>query len=189
MNHEKGGIHFNNTQVLNQVLYPYIQPNIGKAFLVGFSHSIPRWIVKGVLPLFWLTISILFHNSLSAESGELWGMGTVVYDHYDFGAFDFETTPILLGRNVVMVAAGFNFTAFVTSEGYLMTVGDNEAGQLGDGTRETYRNSLYPVDTGVVAVSTGHNYTLYIKSNGTLMGMGYNRHYTLGIEHGIEDDP
>jgi hypothetical protein len=59
-------------------------------------------------------------------------------------------------------------------------MGDNEYGQLGDGT---YNNTNRPeqiVAGSVTAIGTGQYHTLFVKSDGSLWGMGFNAYGQLG---------
>src|ERR1700759_4621906 len=59
-------------------------------------------------------------------------------------------------------------------------MGDNQAGELGDGTTN---NSLLPkqITNGVAAVAGGYLASLFVKTAGTLWTMGLNRYGESGI--------
>ncbi|MCL1898898.1 MAG: RCC1 domain-containing protein, partial [Micrococcales bacterium] len=67
-----------------------------------------------------------------------------------------------------MIAAGGNHTLALKSEGTVWAWGNNDRGQLGDGTGI---DRLTPVQvkglSGVVAVSAGNAHSLALKSDGT----------------------
>lgn len=70
--------------------------------------------------------------------------------------------------------AGALMSAYVKSDGTLMTVGDNRSGQLGDGTTAN-RSTPVQVATGVASVSAGiSNYMMFVKTDATLWGTGEN---------------
>ncbi|RBP99879.1 hypothetical protein CRD59_02275, partial [Bifidobacterium xylocopae] len=75
------------------------------------------------------------------------------------------------------VSAGDGFSAALSTDGYIYTWGQNNKGQLGDGTR-TNRTVPKRVDTpaGVrfSSVSTGYLYTAAISSDGLVYGWGLN---------------
>ena len=52
--------------------------------------------------------------------------------------------PDTLGNKVIQIAGGYNHTMFLMADGTVKGVGDNEYGQLGDGTTIS-RNTLVDV--------------------------------------------
>jgi hypothetical protein len=68
---------------------------------------------------------------------------------------------------------------FVKTDGTLWGVGQNNVGQLGDGTTST-RQTPVRVATGVASVSAGNFSTMFVKTDGTLWGMGRNDNVQLG---------
>ena len=78
-----------------------------------------------------------------------------------------------------MIALGAHHTVIVKSDGTVWAWGDNNWGELGDGTTE---DSLFPVksmeEEHIIAVAASNDYTLALKSNGTVLGWGYDyNHY------------
>jgi alpha-tubulin suppressor-like RCC1 family protein len=93
------------------------------------------------------------------------------------GAMSSQATP-----TVTQAAAGSGYSLFLTSDGSLWGMGDDEFGQLGvEGFFETNRPEE-TVSNNVVAIAAGGNgfHTLFIKSDGSLWGMGYNEDGELG---------
>ena len=83
-------------------------------------------------------------------------------------------------RDWAIVSVGVNHTAAIKTDGTLWTWGNNNQGQLGDGTNASKH---YPVKIGNdtwIAVSAGEFYTVAIKENGTLWAWGYNSSGQLG---------
>jgi alpha-tubulin suppressor-like RCC1 family protein len=78
------------------------------------------------------------------------------------------------------VSGGVFHSMAIKQDGTLWGWGDNEYGQLGDGT-QTYK--LVPTQVGISTnwnkISAGQQYTMAIKTDGTLWGWGSNN-YTLG---------
>jgi alpha-tubulin suppressor-like RCC1 family protein len=105
--------------------------------------------------------------------------------------FKFGLIPLLLyvltghaALTVTNVAAGngANHSLFITSDGSLWTMGENNYGQLGDGS---FNNTNLPqriVTGGVIAIA-GSGHTLFVKTNGSLWGMGGNDQGQLGDGH------
>ncbi|SFD32563.1 dockerin type I domain-containing protein [Ruminococcus albus] len=83
------------------------------------------------------------------------------------------------GKKVVQVAFGTDHSACITEDGCLYTLGNNESGQLGDGTTE---NKYKPVKimNNVSQVSLGTNYSACITKEGNLYTWGWNYHGQLG---------
>jgi alpha-tubulin suppressor-like RCC1 family protein len=79
------------------------------------------------------------------------------------------------------MGAGFLHTLWVKSDGTLWAWGDNDYGQLGDGTTT---DRLLPVQVGSdddwVAISAGYWHSLGLKSDGSLWGWGGNMYGQLG---------
>lgn len=88
---------------------------------------------------------------------------------------------VICGRNGwVSVSAGGHYAA-IRAGGRLWTWGNNDSGQLGDGTTESRPD---PVEVGVGmgwrAVSVGSDFTLAVRTDGTLWGWGKNDNGQLG---------
>ena len=79
------------------------------------------------------------------------------------------------------VVAGDMYTLALTRDGMVWAWGDNEYGQLGDGSTT---NRATPVQvsglTGVIALATGYSHSLALKSDGTVWAWGYNGSGQLG---------
>jgi len=78
------------------------------------------------------------------------------------------------------LATGWYHSLIIKSDGSLWAAGDNEFGQLGDGTNQTTNKLEQIVPGGVSAVSAGGGHSLFIKSDGSLWAMGYNAYGQLG---------
>lgn len=80
-----------------------------------------------------------------------------------------------------MVAAGNGYSLILKSDGTLWACGNNEHGQLGDGTT---RNRLYPVQimSGIQYIAAGKYHSLILKNDGTLWAFGNNENSQLGNE-------
>jgi len=85
------------------------------------------------------------------------------------------------GTNWRVVAAGYDHTVAVKTDGTLWASGDNGYGQLGDGTTA---DKLSPVqvgtDTNWQVVAAGESHTVAVKAGGTLWAWGWNNSGQLG---------
>ncbi|MBV1855758.1 RCC1 domain-containing protein [Catellatospora tritici] len=82
---------------------------------------------------------------------------------------------------VKAIAAGYRHSLALLTNGTVVAWGDNDRGQLGDGTTED-RNRPVPVTglTGVKAVAAGQSFSLALLANGTVKAWGDNNAGELG---------
>ncbi len=137
-----------------------------------------------------------YHSLFIKRDGSLWGMGNNLTGQLGLGyvnnRYPLSSYPPGLGipqqivaSGVTAIAAGGAFSLFIKSDGSLWGMGDDELGQLGNGTNTT----LFPygistpvqiVANGVTSIAAGGTFSLFIKSDGSLWGMGDNRSGQLG---------
>ena len=72
--------------------------------------------------------------------------------------------PAMAAPGIVQIAAGGYHSLALFSDGSLYAWGDNEYGQLGDGTN-TNRNIPVMIGTGFTAISAGDSHSLALKGN------------------------
>jgi alpha-tubulin suppressor-like RCC1 family protein len=73
--------------------------------------------------------------------------------------------------DVVVVAAGYQFSVALKSDGSVWTWGRNAEGQLGDGTTVDRKLPIeVPNLTGITAIAAGHYHTLALQGEGELSG-------------------
>jgi alpha-tubulin suppressor-like RCC1 family protein len=135
-----------------------------------------------------------YHTLFLETNGSLWVMG-----YNDEGQLGDGTYGVAHSRSmpeqimpggVMAIACGANHSLFVESDGTLWGMGDNSAGQLGDGVSGNVL-SPQPVQSfsGVAAIAAGGNHELIIKKQGTgllsqvveLWVMGDNANGELGV--------
>ncbi len=130
-----------------------------------------------------------FGHSLFVKSdGSLWAMGWNNYGQLGDGTYGTGTPPNygtnqpeqIVASNVTAIAAGGYFSLFLKSDGSLWAMGDNGAGQLGDGTYNTTNRPEEIVASNVTAIAAGYYHSLFLKRNGSLWAMGANYNGELG---------
>ena len=112
-------------------------------------------------------------------------MGGNAYGQLGDGSTNNSVVPEKIATNVVAASAGNYFTLYVTANGELWGVGDNQHGQLGGGSTNIFTPVPCLVATNVVAASAGGYHSLFVTADGTLWTMGLNTKGELG--NGITD--
>jgi len=76
-------------------------------------------------------------------------------------------------KRIIAVAAGYEHTLALASDGSVWTWGNNDYGQLGDGTNVD-RNIPVKVHglTSVIAIAAGHFHSLALKNDGSVWVWG-----------------
>ena len=85
--------------------------------------------------------------------------------------------PVATVRSIV---CGNAHLAVVTTSHELLTMGDNQHGQLGLGDACTHTPSPHRVASQVLQAAAGHSHTVFVTLNGSLFGFGCNRFGQLG---------
>ncbi len=126
------------------------------------------------------------HSLIIKTNGSLWAMGFNMWGELGDGTFatsapfGVDLPEQIVASNVTAIAAGGNHSLFLKSDGSLWAMGENNNGQLGDGT---YNNTNLPeqiVTSNVTAIAAGNEFSLFLKSDGSLWAMGYNAQGGLG---------
>ncbi|MDT5270659.1 MAG: hypothetical protein QOH49_2845, partial [Acidobacteriota bacterium] len=123
------------------------------------------------------------------NDGTLWGWGASRQGSSQVGVLglppnSFSTpTPVQIGgiTNVAAVAAGGTHVVAIKTDGTLWAWGDNQYGQLGDGTN-TANATPHQLSglSNVAAVSAGSEHTLALRADGTVWSWGHNIGGALG---------
>ena len=145
----------------------------------------------------WHSLAIKTDGSLwvwgSNSRGEI-GDGTVSSFDDDWNRINNDKSkPVEIMQEVIYVAAGRSHSLAITADNNLLTWGDNEFGQLGDGTSSIHdyywqevetNDKSTPIividDANVVSVAGGQHHSLALKSDGSLWAWGNNYSGQLG---------
>lgn len=112
----------------------------------------------------------------------MWGNNNVGQIKTDLNNYDpMIETPVKVMDHVTAVSGGNNHIVAIRDDGSLWTWGDNEYGQLGNGTVENGLSAPLKVLEHVSAVSCGASHTIALKDDGTLWAWGLNNQGQLGI--------
>jgi alpha-tubulin suppressor-like RCC1 family protein len=136
----------------------------------------------------WSSVSVgLSHACAIRNSGTLWCWGNDDFDQLGIGGDGTmnESSPVQIGTdtNWKQVAAGWEHTCGVRTNGLLSCWGDNSSNELGDGTtvsRDTPPDQIGDASTWT-SVSTGSLSTCGIQSSGSLWCWGSDE--LDGIQH------
>jgi alpha-tubulin suppressor-like RCC1 family protein len=129
------------------------------------------------------------HSLFLKSNGSLWATGYNYFGQLGDGTYGgtYAMTNFpeqIVASNVTAIAAGYDHSLFLKSDGSLWAMGDNQDGELGDNTTDSGNyNTNRPeriVASGVTAVAAGQYFSLFLKSNGSLWGMGLNQYGQLG---------
>lgn len=88
----------------------------------------------------------------------------------------------LLAKDAVQAAASETFAAYVSKTGALYTWGQNDSGQLGNGTTEDSATPVQIMESGVKKVSLGKNFGLALMEDGSVYGWGSDSLFEIGYE-------
>ena len=129
----------------------------------------------------------LVHSASIKTDGSLWAWGDNGFGQIGDGTVSFfahrdpqyhknndRPSPIKIMDDVTLVSAGMFYTAAIKTDGSLWAWGDNQRGQLGDGTTKAKHSPVKIIDSDVVYVSAGSEHTMAVMSDNSLWAWGYN---------------
>jgi len=124
------------------------------------------------------------HAMVLKSDGTVWTGGSTFLGALGNGtnvdpAYSLPAAPVPGLSGMTAVAAGDYYSLALGDDGTLWAWGNNDAGQLGDGTN-TNRPSPVRVGSGYSAMAAGTYHTVAIKSDGTLWAWGRNDDGQLG---------
>lgn len=183
---------------------------MSKSFLISIVFNelasvLGNWIAMKTLLRFWIVLELwrilaaqaadtvtniaqgcwAYHSMFVESDGSLWVMGVNDYGQLGDGTvLNFPSgvhqPEKIVASNVTAVAAGGDHSLFLKSDGSLWAMGEDSAGQLGDGTFNGTSQPEKVIDSEVTAIAAGGNHSMFIKSNGSLWVMGENYAGQLG---------
>lgn len=118
-----------------------------------------------------------------------WGYG--IYGQLGNGAFHNKNHPVKVqlpsGTSITRAVTGYDFSVALTSNGSVLTWGDNSYYQLAHGTAiggsDVPVKARLPKGTKIKAVSAGCYHVLALTSGGSVLAWGYNYDGELGNGH------
>lgn len=116
-----------------------------------------------------------FHGLVLKTDGSVWAGGSNIYGQLGDGTKTSEMyTPfkLIIPSGVKAIAAGMVHSLVLKTDGSLWAWGDNQQGQLGDGTKT---ESLVPKQisfNGATVIAAGGSSSLAIKTDGSLWAWG-----------------
>jgi alpha-tubulin suppressor-like RCC1 family protein len=119
------------------------------------------------------------HNVALVSDGTVWTWGRNSAGQLGTGDTDWASNSIpemVEGlSNIAAVAAGWGHTAVLTEEGAVLMWGNNESGQLGDGTStDNYTPAQVSGLPVIRSIVSGYDHMLAVDSEGKLWGWGSN---------------
>ena len=115
------------------------------------------------------------HTFYRKTDGSLWTVGHNGSGQLGDGTTSNRTTPVQIeASGVVSLADGShsNTTRYTKSDGSAFAAGDNQFGQLGDGTLLDRNQSVQIVPSGVKIISSGRHFGFILLESGELKGFG-----------------
>ncbi len=125
------------------------------------------------------------HSLALKSDGSVWATGDNEFGQLGDGTRQSKSFWISVmdpGSGVTQITAGGMHSLALKSDGSIWGVGDNEVGQLGDGTTTDKSNwaSLMSSGSGVIQVAAGHTHSLALSTNGSVWAAGHNGYGELG---------
>jgi alpha-tubulin suppressor-like RCC1 family protein len=158
------------------------QNNYGTLGIGSSSPDYTNWPVQavGLTQIIGVTAGA-WHSVALRANGTVWTWGNNGSGQLGYvTCVDHQSAPEQVGgiTDVVAIAAGYDHTVALRADGTVWAWGDNDDGQLGDGTG--LRSSV-PVQavglSNVVAIAAGQFHTLAVTTNGNIYTWGKNYDY------------
>ena len=128
----------------------------------------------------------IHHSAALGENGRVWAWGTNVNGQLGDGAATaYGRSPVqvqnLMNVTDISIAAHGNHSVASREGGTVWTWGQNDTGQLGDGTVANRRTPVQvQLLTNATAIAAGDNHSIGLREDGTVWAWGMNAHGQLG---------
>ena len=117
------------------------------------------------------------------QDGSLWATGSNEFGELGYGDKDTsprETFVQVISAEVEAVATRLSHTILLKTDGSVWATGQNNCGQLGDGTMTDRTEFKKIIDGGVKAVAVGKYHSMVLKTVGSVWATGDNQYGQLG---------
>jgi alpha-tubulin suppressor-like RCC1 family protein len=131
-----------------------------------------------------------WHSLALASNGTVWAWGDNQYGELGNGTTTNSATPALVslpsGVTITNIAGGYYDSLALASNGTVWAWGDNQYGELGNGTTTNnaipvqFSASSLPKGVTISNIAAGGVHSLALASNGTVWAWGYNGDGRLG---------
>ena len=124
-----------------------------------------------------------YHAMVLTKKGRVWAAGWNKYGQLGDGSTLTRTRfvrSVFSGAKVVALAAGDTHSIVLKQDGSAWTVGQNNNGQLGDGSQTDRKSFVMVISSGGADVVAGGYHTMVLKQDGSVWAAGWNEYGQLG---------
>lgn len=150
-----------------QVGKDFVQVALGNEFLLALKQDGSVW----TLGWPWEGDQLDVPRACRKPARVQFGDGVSGWDKPAKGAIKPKLSSPAMPANIISIAAGGSHSAMVKADGSLWAWGNNEYGQLADGTTQNH-NRPKRIGDGFKRVTIDDHYTLALKNDGDLMRWG-----------------
>lgn len=126
------------------------------------------------------------HSLFLKNNGTVWASGLNTFGQLGDSTNTDKNSPVQVSglSGIIAIAAGGNggsHSLFLKNDGTVWACGNNNYGQLGDGTTTSKNAPVQVVGlSGISSVAAGNGHSLFLKNDGTAWVCGYNSNGQLG---------
>jgi alpha-tubulin suppressor-like RCC1 family protein len=119
------------------------------------------------------------HALMLSETGAVYAMGDSKLRGSELrvgndNSHSYQNPTLATESGATSISVGHDFSLIVKDDGSLWAFGNNNKGQLGDGTKLSKSEPTMIIPSGVVSVEAGYQHSLVLKDDGSLWGFGSN---------------